>query len=72
MNLLEIQFHGHLITKDGVIADDSKVRSILEMSSPTDVPGVKRLCETVQYMAKFLPDLSNVLEPMHALSRKET
>ena len=72
LNLPEIKFHGHLITKDGVKADDSKVRSIFEMPSPTDVPGVKRLCGTVQYMAKFLPDLSKVLEPIHALTRKET
>ena len=71
-NLLEIKYHGHLITKYGVEADDSKIRSILEMPSPTDVPGVKILCWTVQYMATFLPDLSNVCQPIHAPTRKET
>ena len=38
---------------------------------PTIVSGVKRLCGMVQYMAKFLPDLSTILEPIRELTRKE-
>lgn len=70
VNLPEIKFHRHLMTKDGVKPDASRVKSILEMPSPTDAPGVRRLCALVQYMTKFLSDLSAVLEPIHALTRK--
>jgi hypothetical protein len=32
---------------------------------------IKRLCGMVQYMAKFLPDLANEMEPIRELTRKE-
>lgn len=72
VNLPEIKFHRHLMTKDGILSfeDASRVKSILEMPIPTDAPGVRRLCALVQYMTKFLSDLSAVLEPIHALTRK--
>ena len=68
--LKEITFHGHRITCDGVKLDDKKLRAILDMEAPENVSAVKRFCGVVQYMAKFLPDLSSMLEPIRALTRK--
>lgn len=68
----QIPFHGHLFTADGVKVDGAKVEAIRKMPSPTDIQGVKRLCGMVQYMAKFLPNLSNDMEPIRALTRKDT
>ena len=68
----EIIFHGHRMTKDGVKVDEAKVQAIRDMPAPTDVEGVKRLCGMAQYMAKFLPNLAATLEPIRALTRKET
>ena len=48
--------------------DKKKVKAINDMQPPT---GVKRLFGMVQYMAKFLPDLSTILEPIRDLTRKE-
>lgn len=58
IGLKEISFHGHVITKDDVKIDDRKVKAISDMQPLTEVSEVKRLCDMVQYMAKFLPDLS--------------
>jgi hypothetical protein len=71
IGLTEINFHGHKITRDGVKVDDEKVKAIRNMPAPTDVSGVKRLCGMVQYMARFLPDLSSILEPIRVLTRKD-
>ena len=68
----EIIFHGHRITKDGVKVDEAKVQASRDMPAPTDVEGVKRLCGMAQYMAKFLPNLAATLEPIRALTRKDT
>ena len=68
----EIIFHGHRMTKDGVKVDEAKVQAIREMPATTDVEGVKHLCGMAQYMAKFLPNLAATLEPIRALTRKET
>lgn len=70
--LKEIIFHGHKITSEGVKAYDEKIKSIIDMPSPTDISGVKRLCGVVLYMAKFLPSPSTILEPLRTLSRKDT
>ena len=67
----QIRFHGHLFTDKGVKVDPSKIEAILEMPAPGDVPAVKRLCGMVQYMSRFLPNLAQELEPLHALTRKE-
>ena len=55
---------GHILTPDGVKADPTKVKAILEMKQPSDVAGVKRTVGTVNYLAKFLPHLSQVSEPL--------
>ena len=70
--LTEITFHGPRITKDGVKADEAKVEAIRDMPAPTNVAGVKRLCGMVQYMSRFLPDLAETIEPIRALTRKDT
>ena len=59
-------------TAEGVKADESKIRAILDMPSPTDISGVKRLCDIDQYMAKFLPDLAETMESIRALTRNDT
>ena len=62
---------GYLISNKGVEADPSKIEAIVKMPSPTDVSGVKQFCEMVQYLARFLPNLANDLEPIRKLTRKD-
>ena len=70
--LTEIAFHGHRITKDGIKVDEAKVQAIRDMPKPVDGPGVRRLCGMTQYMSRFLPDLAETLEPIRALTRRDT
>ena len=58
-----------ILTSKGVQADPGKVKAILEMTKPTDVAGVKRILRTVNYLAKFLPQLSQISEPLRELAR---
>ena len=62
---------GHLLTSDGVKADPSKVEAKSNLTKPTDVPGVRRILGMTNYLAKFLPNLSDVSEPLRQLTRKE-
>lgn len=70
IGLTEINFHGHRITRAGVMMDNRKVQAILNLEAPENVSAAKRFCGIVQYMAKFLPDLSDLIEPIRALTRK--
>ena len=59
-----ISFLGHMITSDGLHPDPKKVEAIKEMPCPTDVKGVQRLGGFVNYLAKFLPHISDVMAPI--------
>ena len=63
-------FLGHVITQEGLQPDPVKIETIKEMPSPTDVTCVQRLNGFVNYLAKFLPGLSDVMEPIRQLTRK--
>ena len=66
----KITFMGHLLTANGISPDPAKVTAIKNMPAPTDVSAVRRLCGTVQYLARFIPNLAQHLEPMRVLTRK--
>ena len=66
----EITFMGHLLTANGISPDPAKVTAIKNMPAPTDVSAVRRLCGTVQYLARFIPNLADNLEPLRALTKK--
>ena len=66
----QIIFHGHKITKEGIMPDQLKVEANLKMPEPTDIPGVRRLCIMVQYPFWYIPNLANSLEPLHVRTRK--
>ena len=67
----QISFLGHIITADGVSADPAKVRAILGMPEPQTVHDIRRFCGMVQYLAKYLPSLSEVAKPLRDLTRKD-
>lgn len=67
----EIPYMGHLVTADGLKPDPGKIDAVRNMPKPKDVKAVRRLCGFVNYLAKFLPRLSEVLEPIQQLTRKE-
>ena len=67
-----IPYIGHILTSEGVKADPSKIEAILKMERPGDVAGVRRIMGTVNYLAKFLPRLSEVSEPLRQLTKKDS
>ncbi|KAI8480674.1 hypothetical protein Bbelb_415670 [Branchiostoma belcheri] len=67
----EVPFHGHLITSQGLKVDPSKVTAVMKMPRPEDAQGVQRLIGFVTYLAKFLPKLSDICEPLRKLIAKE-
>ena len=68
----EVRFIGHVATSDGLSIDPTKVKAIVDMPNPTDVAGVQRLLGLAQYLAKFLPHLSDITKPLRELTRNDT
>ena len=71
MNKNTISFMGHLITADGLKPDPSKVEAITQMSPPQNVEEIRRFMGTVNYLAKFAPNLANVAQPINNLLKKD-
>ncbi|KAJ8361627.1 hypothetical protein SKAU_G00181520 [Synaphobranchus kaupii] len=68
----EVQFHGHILSSAGLKPDPEKVRAIIDMPNLTDAKGVQRLIGFANYLAKFMPHLSSVCEPLRRLLDKDT
>ena len=57
----ELEFLDHVVTNKGLKPDQKKVEAILQMPNPT-VEAVYGLQCMITYLAKFLPQLSSVVE----------
>ena len=66
----EVPYMGNMLTPDGLKADATKIKAITEMPAPTDVTGVRRLMGMVNYLMRFMPNLSMMLEPIRQLTLK--
>ena len=71
LRLSSVPFMGHFLTADGVVTDPNKVRAIRDVPMPTDVKSLQRFLGMVTYLAKFLPNLSSVCEPLSGLEFKD-
>ena len=67
----EVTFLGHKISDKGLMADPLKVETIVKMEAPKDVTGVQRLSGMVNYLSRYLPKLSDVMEPIRKLTHKD-
>ena len=67
----EIEFLGHIFSRGGVKPDPSKLAAIIEMPDPTNIPELRRWLGMVNYLGRFLPDLSEHLAPLNSLLRKD-
>ncbi|KAI8493812.1 hypothetical protein Bbelb_281590 [Branchiostoma belcheri] len=71
LKLKQVPYMGQLLTARGLRPDPEKVKAIVEMPTPDDVRAVQRLLGMVNYLAKFLPHLSDVCEPLRRLTDKD-
>ena len=70
LRLNAVPFIGHLLTDKGLAPDPHKVSAIVNMPTPTNVKSLQQLLGMVQYLAKFLPQLLTVTEPLRQLGHK--
>ena len=67
----EVPFIGHVATGEGISVDPAKVKAIRDMPTPTDKAGVQRLLGLVQYLSKFLSNLSDMTKPLRELMQQD-
>ena len=68
----EVKYLGHIISEEGIKIDPEKVEDIINMPQPEDRAGVQRLLGSLNYLAKFIPNLSTMTHPIRQLLNKKS
>ena len=67
-----LHYLGQVIDADGIRKDPAKVKAIIEMPDPKDVPDVRRFLGMVNQQMKFLPNLAEITKPVRDLLKKDS
>lgn len=65
-----VSYLGYVIDATGLHTETDKVDAIVNAPVPTDVPRLRAFLGLINYYAKFLPNLSTILHPLHNLLKK--
>ena len=66
-----LTFMGHRISKDGLSIDPSKVSSMRGTEEPCSLETLHRFLGMVNYLAKFLPNITELINPLLSLLKKD-
>lgn len=68
----EITFLGHVISREGVKPDPTKIEAIKKLEEPADVGELRRFLGMINYLGRYVPHLSTTLKPLNDLLKNET
>lgn len=68
----EIEFLGHVISEKGIKMNEKRASAIAECESPKDKSSLMHFLGIVNYVGKFIPNKSDVLEPLNSLLKGDT
>ena len=68
----EVKFYSYIVGKAGLKADPGKVKAIVNLPVPTNKTEMSSLLGICNYLAPFVPCLSDVTEPLRQLIKKVT
>eukprot|EP00253_Pinus_taeda_P019573 PITA_19573 len=66
----QIQYLGHIITKEGIAVDPEKIRTIMEWPIPKDVADIRSFMGLAGYYRRFVEGFSRVAYPITSFQKK--
>ena len=67
----EVQFLGHVITKEGIKIDPDKVAAIKLLHSPKNIDELRKVLGMINFLTKFVPNAQEIMSPMNELLRSD-
>ena len=68
----QVKFYGNIVGKDGLKADLDKLEAIVKLPVPTNKTEMSSFLGMCNYLAPFVPHLSDITEPLRQLIKKAT
>ena len=68
--LSEVKFLGHIVSKDRVSIDYSKIEAILDWQSPKNVFEINSFLGLAKYYCRFVKNFSSIVTRLTKLTRK--
>ena len=65
-----VKYNGHILTTESMLPGPSKVEAITEIPLTRDKAEVRRLLGMVNYLSKFMPQLSDISESLKNLTKE--
>ncbi|UYV81904.1 K02A2.6-like [Cordylochernes scorpioides] len=65
-----VNYMRHILSDEGLKPDPGKVEAIKAMSRPQNVREIQQYLGCINYLTKFLPRLSEVVQPLRVLTQK--
>jgi hypothetical protein len=66
----QVHYLGHVISKEGVVVDPKKIKSIMDFPTPKDVYDVKSFMDLARYYRRFIKGFSNICFAITSLQKK--
>ena len=70
--LSEVLYVGHVISSAGISPNPDRIQDVLNMPNPTDSKGCQRILGMLNYLAKYIPNMSELTYPIRQLLVKGT
>ena len=65
--LKEVKYVGHIISSEGIKVDPEKVEDIQNMPAPEDKKGVQRILGTLNFLSRYIPNMSSLTHSIRQL-----
>ena len=66
----QVEFLGHIISKDGIMTDPKKTECIKNWPEPRNVKEIRSFLGLCSYYRKFIFEFSEIAKPLHTLTEK--
>ncbi|MCG8045737.1 MAG: reverse transcriptase domain-containing protein, partial [Candidatus Thiodiazotropha endolucinida] len=67
-----LEYFGHIISDAGLSPNPVKVQSVRNLKAPENVTELQRVLGMINYLGRYIPDLSTIIKPMTDLLKSKT
>ena len=68
--LRQVSFLGHVVSKDEILVDPTKIQGVTKWKGPTTVTEIQSFLRLADYYRRFVQDFSRIASPLTQLTKR--